>query len=657
MKFDNIIWDKPITTGHLLKTANVDLGTDVTTWMSKIRSAFEKQHPQLIQAGAHPSITFENKDLVTGNAYGALTATAHGTYMMFPMIIEDNVLAPFDVVYVKGDFYYADDELINSIANKYTLFDGSRNEGDRQINRVENYGVKISLASYNPVTDKHREIIKSFIEKYPNHYANAGDEFKNRVKKIASGEFDKKAASDDINPADFDLVRIRHEAINLYNVKFASYGINGFVEREMTAPQIRKLAADFEFDAEGVMNEADYNPHKAVMIERYKVKPIESSATPAPGMIYSYGTYRVLLDSGEREIGVVFPTIDWSFRADNKKLFLGNQHWAFQENLFGSPSSRTMIAPKGNLIPCAEGVFTYEKNGKRLATPPFRITSIANSQDGTSILAEDIMTMKRLNLVMVPNIRSIMRLNPEDLAEAYEPDAINLMIPSDMKFSPLPPVASKVIADPQDLSKVGSPYKVRVQKVNDNNFIVDSELGNTYPERIQALSGYGTYKKASRSDRSDTIMHLATLGFDTKIAAAMCDNIRQFTESFDAPIPFSEKFKAEHIVNEEEKRASAIFAQLPEIGKYIDKVELLKIASLLSDGDSLDKIFNLEFFDKDTISFFADKMELLNEAESVLAKLLVSSRISSIGINDEEIKRTLEGLSYIRRAFKGLIDR
>lgn len=656
MAFDNIVWEKPYTAEYLLKTANTDLSGDVTTWMSKIRSAFEKQHPALISSGAHPYISFENKDMISGNAVGAVTATAHGTYMMFPMIIEEKVLAPFDVVYIKGNWYYADDELISSISNKYSLFDGTRTPDDSSIHRTEYYDKKISLANYCPVTEKHRDIIKKFIEKNANFYANAGQEFKDRIKDIASGKFDKKAEANSINASDYDVVKIQHDDINLYNVKLSAYGMNGYVETEMRAPEVRKLAADFEFDAEGVMDAADYDPHKSVMIQRYKVKPIESSAYPPAGLVYSYGTYRVMFDSGEREYGVVLPTIDWNFHSTTKKLFLGNQHWAFQEQIFGSPSSRTMIAPKGNLSPCAEGVFTYEKNGKRLATPPFRIVSIANSADGLSVIAEDMMTQKKLNLVLVPNIKSIMRLGPEDLQEAYEPDAINLMIPSDMKFSPLPPVAAKVVADPQDLNKIGSPNKVRIQKISDDCFIVDSDLGSSYPDRIEKLAGFSKFDKLDRGSFGDTVFHLVTFGFDKEAAIAMCRKQDERIVSVDCPKASSHKFIPERIINEEEKKASTVFNTI-DIDKHLDRVSILKIASILTDGDSLDKIFNLEFFDKDTISFFSDKMELLNEAESVLAKLLLSARISSIGISDDEIKRTLEGLSYIRRSFKGLIDR
>jgi hypothetical protein len=536
------------------------------------------------------------------------------------------------------------------------LFDGSRTPEEETTRRTESYGTRVSLASYNPVTDKHREVIKRFISKYPNHYANSCNAFQNTIKGIAKGEFDKKASNPSIIAKDYDLIKIQNDGINQYAVKLSAYGMNGFVEKSMSAPDVRKLAADFEFDAEGVMSAADQNPHKSVIVERYKEKPLESSATPPPGLVYTYGTYRVMFDTGEREIGVVFPTIDWNFKAVSKKLFLGNQHWAFQENIFGSPSSRTMIAPKGNLSPCAEGVFTYEKHGKKLATPPFRIISVANSADGLSIIAEDMMTQKKLNLVLIPNIRSIMRLGPEDLAEAYEPDAINLMIPSEMTFSPLPPVAAKVISDPQGLNKVGSPNRVKIQKLYEDSYIIDSVVGHKYPERITKISGFTEFGTATRENRSDAIFHLKTLGFDKK-AEKMVDEADGGTKSHDCSESNISRYKAEEIVKEEEKKANAIFATLPDIDKYIDKVSLLKMASILSDGDSLDKIFNLEFFDKDTVSFFADKMELLNEAESVLAKLLLTARISSIGVSDDEIKRTLEGLSYIRRAFKGLVDR
>ena len=78
------------------------------------------------------------------------------------------------------------------------------------------------------------------------------------------------------------------------------------------------------------------------------------------------------------------------------------------------------------------------------------------------------------------------------------------------------------------------------------------------------------------------------------------------------------------------------------------------MAAKLEDEVTIDKLFNVSFFDKDNLGYFVSNKGLFSEVEEVLTKLLLSTRVSNTGIVESDILTALEGLSEIQEGLKGL---
>ena len=465
---------------------------------------------------------------------------------------------------------------------------------------------------------------------------------------------------------------VRKSDLNRYVVKLACKGCNGYIETEVSSSQLRKLAQPFSKDAQKLMDEVDAHPADTVLMDRSILEPaaIPTHPTNKPGMIHSYGVYRVLREDGGEETGVVFPMVNWNFSATDKFLFLGPQSWSIQREMAGHPSSEIRVTPNGELSSDVEGCFTYDKNGRALATPPIKILSVVTTQDGTSMKVMDINDMKILHLILVPGLKAIIEIDPDDHADVYEPGILNLYIPAEMKFTPLPPCRTKIIPDPMSVIKISSdmsymrsnPYCAILTRDDISAEYVLDRSGypfEEYPERLQKMAGFRPYPKSiEHLGQADAGLALLAMGLQDPVPM-----LKEATETGSAMIGLPSldehasviKMKAEKELSNMIKMAKPIFNEMyNSINDNLDRNNILKIAASVDDEVALDKLFNLSFFGKDTISYFASRIDILNDAEELLVKLLLASRLARVGVEEASIKQALEGLSDIQEGFKGL---
>jgi hypothetical protein len=101
---------------------------------------------------------------------------------------------------------------------------------------------------------------------------------------------------------------------------------------------------------------------------------------------------------------------------------------------------------------------------------------------------------------------------------------------------------------------------------------------------------------------------------------------------------------------EVEKRASAQLTRLIEN----QPAELIKTAADWNSKQALNDLFGLELVNKDTMAYFADMSPAFETVESALVKLLLVARLTPVGLDEELIRDTLEGVSQIKTKFSGL---
>jgi hypothetical protein len=683
MNFDKLSEDLMWGNEMIRKYADYDLGDNPQIWVSKIRAIFEKQHPELIEAGGVPNIAFYKKDFVRGNAIGALTITVNTTYMIFPIVIREKALAPFDTVYVDKHWHFADKDLMLDLMQEYNLFSGISDKptspGTTSV-PVSSFGrfsypssgALTLLSSYNPVTQDGRDKLASLIVDNPSIYAHSTSEFKSFMSKIASGEFSAVNGEPHVSPeSDFDVVLIRQNDLDSYNVKLAHAGCGGYLNYNLSFKETKGLVSKFiEKDAEKIMESVDANPGRGVLIETAPDADVSDPIYEQPGAARMAGSYNVVTENGYRTIGIVYPVISWDFEATPNKLFMNAEFWALQPTIAGTPASTAFIAPIGSLKDGSQGVFVYRKNGKAFSTPPIELEEVTMGEDGVSVKAYDLMTQQQLNFLIVKDIRAIMKIDPEKHPSAFDASRLNLYLPQDMEYIELPATATHIIQDPGFVLKLSAfladqkeGEKVKVIRDSVDHFVVDTGKYDyvEYPERITKSSNYVPWDRIENCDRTIASFRLATLGAGSieKISKVLSDESTYSSLILPFATKLAHNFVREHRVENMTKEAGASWEKIYDttVSGKIDPLDILKIAAQISDNTTLDGLLSLNFLNKDTIEYFVSHSEMLNDLEEFLSKLLLAERVSSFGVDEDSILRTLKGLSEIQEGFKGLAGR
>lgn len=677
---DTLVWWPE--DNSLVKLADIDLGPDANSWINGIRSAFEQQHPELVEAGGRPSLVFNHKDFMGGDALGAIRITVSDKYMTFPVVLRGGKLAPFDSVHTNGHWHYADKDLMDALIHGYNLFLGPGERKDSIIPVITptsspwgrfNYGYTgpggnthkfASLRGIDTVKTK----LASFIKHNPNIFANSSKAFREYV-----AEFSKlaEASSPSVDPAEFTVLQVYNSDVNKYTVKLACHGCNGVVTYEnVPASRVKELASSFTKEGDKLLDVVDSRPGESVIIDKEPLSPcLDEDPTNKPGMIYTYGSYYVLLSDGTKDTGVVYPMVNWDFKGDKSLFYLSNLGWSIQKDIAGRPSSESFIAPNGPMSPGAQGVFVNESGGNSFSTPPFEIESIFTTDEGTAIRATDLRELGKLNLVLVPGIKSIMRIDPDAHPEVYEEGYINFYIPSTLKFLPIPSRRVAIIPDPQSVLKIAelrteAEYlgeTIKLAKRNSKSYTLDwaGYRFVEYPNRLSSCEGFSRFDKIAELNNRDALLAMVVAGLSQPD-----QQLRKMAESAyvqEIRVPSSmishtaRKIYSESNREKLEKVASVVWDRIyDELAPKLDSSDLFKIAAQMGDKPTLDQVFQLNFFNRDNLAYFAAHSELLNDAEEFLVKLLIVTRISNTGIDETSIIRTLDGLSDIQEGFKGI---
>jgi hypothetical protein len=88
----------------LLKTAGgTVLGDNATTWPQDIINEFNDEHPFFSKNGSNPNLNFTNKEWVSGCSIGSITLAVKERLLVFPVVVRNKELAPFDIYFDQSD--------------------------------------------------------------------------------------------------------------------------------------------------------------------------------------------------------------------------------------------------------------------------------------------------------------------------------------------------------------------------------------------------------------------------------------------------------------------------------------------------------------------------------------------------------------------------
>lgn len=691
-----------------------NLGKDTQLWSQQIKVTFEKELSPLIRAGGKPFLNFTYKDLPKATALGGITITVGGRIMLFPVIVKDNELAPFDIFYDQLDkeWHFLTPDRVDRLTSNYSPYQGLTTNipSDAVENTVDgSYGQpswrdpldhRVVQSSLNmermkemaEYLDSNPQVLVTMEPKvahmlrvYGEAALHMDDVIKEAAFKNASPIFEHSVVA--------DVAMVSKKDVNLYEIKVSSRKSAGVFKALTSAEGVRKIAEFFEKNADKILDEVDSTGSTA--ISRGIAAPpriISSVLDPDPrtqrDVIGSSGTYTVTLETGRSDTGVVLPIEDWNGEDTGSYIFISPDNFAISNSIFGKRAPVNHVLPRGPYSQGSLGVFIKETEGLNFSTWPLRIEEVWGSPEaGTQIKAVDTRNVTKLNLVITDAVKVPTRIDPSIAPDLIEHGRINVYLPDNMKFSPLPEGDQVKLASTVESSVLREEARFETDHPEYGMYEVTKKAGYgrmfTIHEKKASLdrsySG-NSYRDEEIPERSsgnathvDFILKTAgvDIGADTLDKMVIGERLTVFTPGKPSePVGDIRKVAAAEIHRRTNAIASDIkpispglFIKLANALCRVNGNEMEKIASMCrypmlvkvaeDTGDtSINQLLNLNFLGEENIDYFVDRLDVLDTVEDVLTRLLVVARISNLGINPDDVKDALRGLAATKEKFE-----
>jgi hypothetical protein len=269
------------------------------------------------------------------------------------------------------------------------------------------------------------------------------------------------------------------------------------------------------------------------------------------------------------------------------------------------------------------GVYVLYKAGEFTATEPVTLTADVNVDNDTLWARTDAGHTRRIEkLASIDN----------DIVSAGE----TVYLSKDWKFIPIGSTVklaeTQVVSrqgDIVDLQRVGdlvrlsSPELLGLNKLASNEGVTVSELSEVLSDRMEAGQVVQTLQKLASSKSATLLVEKEALGDDMS----------------SLPVP--------HISNEER-------GALLKVAAYITPA-LLKEAKINAEYTerTIDAILGLNFLSPENLHKFLDAIPVLEEAQQVVAKLLLSSRLG-LPIESRPLRSAMYALDAVSRDLREL---
>lgn len=686
-----------------------DLGADTNLWLDKIRNSFTKEYPDFISQ-SKPHFSFTHKDFANGAGVGAVTITLGSRILMFPIIIREKDLAPFDIFYDQMDqsWHYMTEEVESALANNYNPYKGISSDGFSDYDNLTATSTSTNFATWrDPAKIGSVDLSRlgdaaDLLENDFDRYITASEKFHDVLKEASqayviqrhSKFMQKEAADNRFVPGkydDYDVALVRKQDIDTYSVKLGSYGHREVDEQKLSSEGIRRMAADFGKLGTKILEEADRGEGALVTRgEEVATRVIDRNLTDVirhkPGMVSTFGTYEVMLSDGHPDTLLAYPIMDWDGDTSGKMLLANSENYALTGSFPGNRTSENMVLPDGNLSSGVKGFFVKNDEGQAFCTRPFRIDEIYSDEDSDlHIKGMDLSVMEHIHLVKTKAFKMPTRIDPDVAPEMIDHDGGNYYIPHNMRFTPLPENQVKVLSTESSSVKLG---ELRKESDHKGPILVLTKKGSAYTlyQRQPMLKGEG-FRDFERGDihKMAFLTAICGGGIDTDDLEKM--GAGEQAELFIPPFSIYNR-----CLQDAEKIASAMkVAEYDFDGKSYEEAiaphvpsteNIMKIAMTVSKlrpervlplvteawgnkeedihksasapdegGESINKIFNLNFLSKENVGYFVDHLDTLTMAEDVLTRLLVIARIGDIGLDPGMVEATLEGITEIKERF------
>ena len=677
-----------------------NLGEDTSLWLQKIKSIFSREYPELLSSGSRPHFKFTHKDFPNGMAVGGVTITVGPRILLFPLIIKDRDVAPFDIFYDQEDrsWHYMTEGVMKSLLNNTSPYKGTVKNNLKGYDMIDSKTRNDNLASWrdpaklSSLNLSNMPKVGEYLEKNKETFFTAHRAFVDNLKKYSSAFYNKKIGSAGMQKmatlrykADkhsmYDVAIITKNDIDDYHIKLGSFGKRILSEENLSRAGVKKLASEFGKLSNKLLEEADRG--ESPVIARGDATPtrivstnLEDVIRHQPNMVSTHGTYETTTTDGNTAIGVAYPIKDWDGDDTGKLLFANHEIYTVTGAFPGRRTSENMRLPEGSLSAGVKGFFIKDSEGQAYCSNPFRIEDIySDEQADMHITATDLSTMTRMHLVKSDAYKNLTRIDPSMAPELIDHECTNHYVPHNMRFSPLPEIQTKILTSGDSAIKLGE-----ARRLTDHHgpVVTLTKKAQYYAlhQKDSNLKGEG-FSDYETGDVAKMAFLLGICGADVER-----EEIEKLGTGEEAEVFISSEAIKKRQVKDIEKKAMAGFAlkrawnidfkkhirhnvpsqdNIMKIAMNLPKInlgavnDLFKIDSLNkyaeTESESLNQVFDLNFLTEDNVGYFIEHLDSFEAIEDVLTRLLVVARIGNIGIDPNVVEDTLEGIVAIKEKF------
>lgn len=642
------------------------LEEDPDRWPIEILKVAYKNIPSLRSYEA--DVELDRVDTARGYAVGKVLIYPNGLtkeasasqsrLLSLPVIVRDHELAPFDVFSYKGSMHPMDESDVQEIMTRPQTF-------SRMADRDQFVGTNLFGQLVPPNTD---------------HQYNAGSLMKHgsaRDEAPASALFKMALAS--ASPQDVEAFKsLMHSEHALRHAYLSTDALRPYVEeafshKEKTASEKRaeriahtkpSVVQFFYEDGNFFMKTANHRcwEPQTQKVSRFDVQSYVSPENFKTILEDGYVTYtdspitgsvieKVASDADRVGIysvwngpnnvsGVVIPSaVSFDGRPLGIQIFAGADRHAMQEKIAGVHQRDLTVQ---GVEPRGLGVFVYQEGDKAVAYEPVVVMNK---------IAKSTHTGKKLKQYMCKKAstgQEIILTPVDDAPSVVHVGDSEYIIPASMKFLPLNGTQVRI-------SDGEAAQAFEHQKTASSSITLKAQ------NDVFWITGADTTFRGQEFDARDAEFALGGLGLRGDHAKAL---IKVASEKGKVTIGRTREVLTEHQRGMEAVKVASVtikaFRQvMPQVDTYKSAAvlsspraqELWKQASVGLSKESLDAILSLNFMTPENASIYVNYLPLLEKTSSVLAELVVASRL---GMDDVREAAAINAMTQVNAVVKGL---
>jgi hypothetical protein len=395
--------------------------------------------------------------------------------------------------------------------------------------------------------------------------------------------------------------------------------------------------------------------------------------------IDTFGRWAVRDDDGVLARGWVIPNVvTFDGSATGIKLFLGKALASMQSRIAGIPvndDNRITLEPDrpdtGKI-----GTWVYKDGDRVLATVPFQITSVTVYRDMRALSVVDYKG-EQINLIIAPSIDGIVPITSKNslaLGPLLGPKK-NFFISAKMFFVRMPRI-THISESADDFKKTAAaeyldPAPLKISVANGRYLFRSPHLSKyaAAAPKTPAAAAMAARGAVEGPSAAQVATHAAVKPKAQEVVKAAFDfaSLSHPEAAFLLSSWGLGREKIAHVLTTARERIvlevhNLDWKALPtektasELSKYTrslrgDLSSLVKTAAMLDDAESVDAVLSLGFINPENIDRFAAARPMLEEVSSMLAKLLLASRLGMSDIPEEAAR---SALSQLQRIIEGL---